>query len=210
MKKSIKRLPKRTQEELTVLLDLVRKSIGNCQMVILFGSYARGNYVLWDSNIEFGVHTSYQSDYDILVVITGPAKQVEEKLHRITNKYHDLFADRRHAFPQFIVEHINTVNRNLEVSQYFFTDIVKEGIMLYNSGKHELAKPRKLNSSYKCDTYLFHRGQLFRHRIIFRNFLLTQTFSYIFQNTYARNKVFQLFLRDTEIFVIASFNVRTA
>ena len=50
MKKSIKRLPKRTQEELTVLLDLVRKSIENCQMVILFGSYARGNYVLWDSN----------------------------------------------------------------------------------------------------------------------------------------------------------------
>lgn len=145
MKKSIKRLPKRTQEELTVLLELVRKSIGNCQMIILFGSYARGNYVLWDSNIEFGVHTSYQSDYDILVVITGPAKQVEEKLHRITNKYHDLFADRRHAFPQFIVEHINTVNRNLEVSQYFFTDIAKEGIMLYDSGKCELAKPRKLS-----------------------------------------------------------------
>ena len=66
MKKSIKRLPKRTQEELTVLRDLVCKNIENCQMVILFGSYARGNYVLWDSNIEFGVHTSYQSDYDIL------------------------------------------------------------------------------------------------------------------------------------------------
>ena len=145
MKKSIKRLPKCTQEELTVLLDLVCKSIGNCQMVILFGSYARGNYVLWDTNIEFGVHTSYQSDYDILVVVTGPTKHVEEKLYRITNKYHDLFADRRHAFPQFIVEHINTVNRNLEISQYFFTDIVKEGIMLYNSGKHELAKPRKLS-----------------------------------------------------------------
>ena len=79
MKKSIKRLPKCTQEELTVLLDLVRKSIGNCQMVILFGSYARGNYVLWDTNIEFGVHTSYQSDYDILVVVTGPTKHVEEK-----------------------------------------------------------------------------------------------------------------------------------
>jgi len=43
MKKSIKRLPKRTQEELTVLLDLVCKSIENSQMVILFGSYARGN-----------------------------------------------------------------------------------------------------------------------------------------------------------------------
>ena len=41
MKKSIKRLPKRTQEELTVLLDLVCKSIGNCQMVILFRARPR-------------------------------------------------------------------------------------------------------------------------------------------------------------------------
>lgn len=145
MKKSIKRLPKRTQEELTVLLDLVRKSIGNCQMIILFGSYARGNYVLWDSKIEFGVQTSYQSDYDILIVINGAAKPVEEKLKRITNKYHDLFANRRHAFPQFVVEHINTVNRYLEVNRYFFTDIVKEGIMLYDSGKYKLGKPRQLS-----------------------------------------------------------------
>lgn len=37
MKKSIKHLPKRTQEELTVLLDLVCKSVDNCQMIILFG-----------------------------------------------------------------------------------------------------------------------------------------------------------------------------
>lgn len=49
MKKSIKHLPKRTQEELTALLDLVCKSVDNCQMIILFGSYARGNYVLWDT-----------------------------------------------------------------------------------------------------------------------------------------------------------------
>lgn len=145
MKKSIKRLPKRTQEELTTLLELIRKSIGNCQMIILFGSYARRDYVLWDSKIEFGVQTSYQSDYDILIIITGPTKQVENQLHRVTNKYHDIFADRRHAFPQFIVEHINTVNCNLEVSQYFFTDIMKEGIMLYDSGKCKLAQPRKLS-----------------------------------------------------------------
>lgn len=127
------------------MLELVRKSVGNCQMIILFGSYARRDYVLWDSKIEFGVQTSYQSDYDILVIVTGPTKQVEDKLHRVTNKYHDMFVDRRHAFPQFIVEHINTVNRNLEVSQYFFTDIVKEGIMLYDSGNCKLAKPRKLS-----------------------------------------------------------------
>ena len=70
---------------------------------------------------------------------------MEEKLKRITNKYHDFFANCRHAFPQFVVEHINTVNRYLEVNRYFFTDIVKEGIMLYDSGKYKLVKPRKLS-----------------------------------------------------------------
>lgn len=83
MKKSIKHLPKRTQEELTVLLDLVCKSVDNCQMIILFGSYARGNYVLWDTKIEFGVRTSYQSDYDILVITNGAVKRAERKLERI-------------------------------------------------------------------------------------------------------------------------------
>lgn len=145
MKKSIKRLPQRTQEELTALLELVRKSVDNCQMIILFGSYARGDYVLWDSKVEFGVHTSYQSDYDILIVTSGITKRVEDKLHRVTNKYHEMFEHRRHVFPQFIVEHINTVNNNLETSQYFFTDIVKEGILLYDSGKYVLTKPRKLS-----------------------------------------------------------------
>lgn len=39
------------------------------------------------------------------------------------------------------------MNNNLEVSQYFFTDIVKDGVMLYDSGVCKLAKPREL--SYK-------------------------------------------------------------
>lgn len=146
MKRSIKRLPKRTQEELTALLDLMRQRLKECEMIILFGSYARGDYVLWDTKIEFGVRTSYQSDYDILIIVAkNVAKQVERKLDKITEKYHDMFQHRRHASPQFIVEHINTVNRNLEVSQYFFTDIVKEGIMLYDSEKCQLAKPRELS-----------------------------------------------------------------
>lgn len=148
MKRSIKRLPKYTQEELTILLELIRHHVEHCQMVILYGSYARGNYVLWDSKIEFGVNTSYQSDYDLLVVIpNATAKRAEKKLRQVVTKYHNHFEGRRHASPQFVVEHINTVNNNLEISQYFFTDIVKDGIMLYDSGKSKLAKPRQL--SYK-------------------------------------------------------------
>lgn len=146
MKRSIKRLPKCTQEELTVLLELIRHHIEHCQMLILYGSYARGKYVLWDSKVEFGVNTSYQSDYDLLVIVANSTtKKVEERLRKVTTKYHNHFEGRRHASPQFVVEHINTVNNNLEISQYFFTDIVKDGIMLYDSGKCKLAKPRQLS-----------------------------------------------------------------
>lgn len=50
-----------------------------CDMIILYGSYARGGYVLWDERVEFGVHTSYQSDLDIMVVISkSNVKQVED------------------------------------------------------------------------------------------------------------------------------------
>ncbi len=145
MKKSIKRLPKRTQEELNALLELIRQYVDYAHMVILYGSYARGNYVLWDSKVEFGVKTSYQSDYDILIIVsTSNLKSIQQRLERVAAKYHKLFENRRHASPQFVIENINKVNRKLEVSQYFFTDIAKYGIMLHNDEKYLLTKPREL------------------------------------------------------------------
>ncbi|GCB33104.1 nucleotidyltransferase domain-containing protein [Bacteroides faecalis] len=79
MKWSIKHLPKRTQEEINTLRELIKHHVSWCDMIILYGSYARGGYVLWDERVEFGVHTSYQSDLDIMVVISEPnVKQVED------------------------------------------------------------------------------------------------------------------------------------
>ena len=69
MKRSIKRLPKRTQEELAVLQELILQYLVNVRMIILYGSYARGEYVIWDETYdERGGLTYYQSDLDILVI----------------------------------------------------------------------------------------------------------------------------------------------
>lgn len=102
---------------------------------------------LWDECIEFGVHTTYQSDYDILLIVEKTtAKAVETKVsNMIEDKYHRHFADKRHAYSEIIVEHINTVNRQLDKGHYFFTDIIKEGIMLCDDGTLQLQKPRKLS-----------------------------------------------------------------
>lgn len=147
MKRSIKHLPKRTQEELNFLLELITRHVSWCSMVVLYGSYARGGYVLWDERIEFGIHTSYQSDYDIMIVIARTnIKQVEDRLRtKVKPKFHAAFANRRHASPQFIVEYVDELNKALERSQYFFTDVVKEGIKLYDTKEFKLAKPRQLS-----------------------------------------------------------------
>ena len=147
MKRSIKHLPKQTQEELNTLLELITQHVSWCGMVILYGSYARGGYVLWDQKVELGVHTSYQSDYDMMIVVSKLSmKHVEDSLRtKVIPKYHKAFAHRRHASPQFIVEYIDTLNKALEKSQYFFTDIIKEGIKVYDTKEFKLAKPRKLS-----------------------------------------------------------------
>lgn len=36
-------MPKRTQEELAVLQELILSNLTNVRMIILYGSYARGN-----------------------------------------------------------------------------------------------------------------------------------------------------------------------
>lgn len=147
MKRSIKHFRKNTREELEFLLHMIKKQISRCHMVILYGSYARGDYVLWDERVEFGIHTSYQSDYDILIVVSDLNIRITENnlRHKVLPVYNKVFAGRRHAIPRFIVENINVLNENLEHRHYFFTDLVKDGIMLYNDKVFKLAKPCSLN-----------------------------------------------------------------
>lgn len=148
MKTSIKHFPEQTQQELTVLLRLIRKHIPASNMVILYGSYARGDYVIWDEKVEFGVHTSYQSDFDILLVVSISNYKVTENILRfkVTEEYYAALSEYEHVTPpQFIVENIKYLNDCLEHSRYFFTDLVKDGIMLFDDKQFNLAEPRKLD-----------------------------------------------------------------
>ncbi len=45
-----------------------------------------------------------------------------------------------------IAEDIQFINRRLRKSQYFYIDIRREGILLHDSGKFELAEPKELSS----------------------------------------------------------------
>ena len=72
MKDSIAYLPKDKQEDLNFLVNEIQKRLPQTEFIILYGSYARGNYVRRSIRIEDGgIPTVKISDYDIYVITSG-------------------------------------------------------------------------------------------------------------------------------------------
>jgi uncharacterized protein len=127
------RLDAIVQEILAVARDQI-------SMIILFGSYVEGH-----------ITYSYESDLDILVVTKSPKyrgpkgasfeSDLTKRLERKGLRGKSFGA----PWVTFVVEPIKYLNQQLEKSQYFFSDIKKEGILLYDSGEFTLAEPKDLN-----------------------------------------------------------------
>jgi HEPN domain-containing protein len=113
-------------------------------MIILYGSYATGKYVEYDERTEFGIRTTYMSDYDILVVTHGiKDKDAGQRLDNVESKY---YTDPDYQTPvQFINDDIKKLNKDLSEGRYFYTQLKKEGIILYDNGNFKLARRRKLH-----------------------------------------------------------------
>jgi len=112
---------------------------GRILKVILYGSYARGDWV--DDPIG-----GYHSDYDILVVVNYDRltefehwSAAEDRLMREVT-----IAKTRTAPVSFIVHSLKDVNAQLERGRPFFVDIAQQGIALYEADGFEFAQPRNL------------------------------------------------------------------
>ena len=134
-------LPKSKQDELKLLAEEL-SAHKLVEMVILFGSYARGNWVE-DQYVEKGITYEYRSDIDILVVLTH--EDFKQKF-RIEDKVKaELSGTGKVTTPVSLIFHgIKQLNASLTMGNYFFKDIKEEGIVLYDSDKFKLAHPKKL------------------------------------------------------------------
>ncbi len=144
MKTSTSRLPEYARKDLQQIVSLVLENLPRCEMIILYGSYARGTYVEYDERDEFGILTSFMSDYDILVVTSkSDVKEAGQILDSVDQMY---YKRPDHQVPiQFINDDIEKLNSDLSEGRYFYTDVKKEGIMLYDSGNYKLERARKLD-----------------------------------------------------------------
>ncbi len=136
--------------ELELITDKIIET-GLAEIIILYGSHARGDFKDGKIIEIEGTHVQRGSDYDILVVIDQADEKREiEKFYRgfarpktigsasiiIRRKLRGL-----NLSVQIIVEQIGEINRRLKDKQYFYSDIKREGIVLYDTGKCRLSDP---------------------------------------------------------------------
>ncbi len=116
------------------------KKKGRILKVILYGSYARGGWV-----DEPHTAKGYQSDFDLLVIVNDRRLtdrvqywvKAEERLNR------ELSMSKTLRTPvNFIVHTLDEVNEGLSEGRFFFLDIAREGIAVYQSDDSDLAEPK--------------------------------------------------------------------
>jgi len=195
------RLTRVTEEILAAAKDKIA-------MIILFGSYAKGTWVR-DWYVEGHITYSYESDLDILVVTKSPKyrglkgasfeSDLTKRLERKGLRGKTFGA----PWVTFVVEPIKYLNQQLERSQYFFSDIKKEGILLYDSGEFTLAEPKDLNSEERRQIAKDDFDQWFPRAIGF-----IKATNYMLQDNYLNLAAFQLH-QATESFYSAILLVFT-
>ena len=148
LKDKFKKIPPEKVADLELITDKIIQT-GLAEMVILYGSHARGDYKDGKPKKE-DPSIRAVSDYDLLVLVDKPDEEepidkrlslwkpvmVGDTYFKITDAVHSL------GLPaQVIVEQIKRVNRLIEDRQFFFLDIQKEGKILYDTGNCTLAEP---------------------------------------------------------------------
>ena len=150
MKRDLDHLPEKQQAELarirTTLLTEFDASIaggtqtwrkhGKILKIILFGSYARDDWVDEPEN-------GYLSDFDLLVIVSNPKlTEIADYWYVAEDKIlHDAAIGRT---VNIIVHDLAEVNLGISRGEYFWTDIVRDGVMLYELPGHPLTTPKPM------------------------------------------------------------------
>jgi predicted nucleotidyltransferase/HEPN domain-containing protein len=115
------------------------KKNGKIQKIVLFGSYARDDWVDEPEN-------GYQSDYDILVIVSHKdLTDVAEYWYVAEDK---IERDAAVGRPVNVIVHtLDEVNQGLARGEYFWVDIVRDGIALYELPGAEFATPKPITAA---------------------------------------------------------------
>lgn len=163
MKTDLDHLPEAKRRELAYVVQVIRDGFafaiarrtmpelrgGRLLKIVLFGSYARGDWV------EDPVGR-YFSDYDLLVIVDRePLTDVPEFWTKTEDRLlAELAEGRQLRTPVSLIYHsLDDVNDKLRLGRYFFIDIVRDGVVLFEEPGFPLAEPKTLSPAEAlCET----------------------------------------------------------
>ncbi|MBD3574027.1 HEPN domain-containing protein [Brevundimonas diminuta] len=163
MRSDLHHLPERQQRELERVRDTLLAGFqaakngggggtqewrrgGMVLKIILFGSYARGDWVDEPEN-------GYLSDFDLLIVVNN-AKMTNIADYWWNSEDQILRDPAIGRTVNIIVHDLHEVNDALKRGEYFWTDIVRDGVSLYSVPGHGLATPQPMTPKDAADTAL--------------------------------------------------------
>ncbi|MDI1297246.1 MAG: HEPN domain-containing protein [bacterium] len=116
---------------------------GQILKIILFGSYARGDWV------EDPVGR-YFSDYDILVIVDHEdLTDIAEFWTKTEDRLLEELAEgtRLRTSVGLVYHSLDDVNEKLRLGRYFFMDILRDGILLHEEPGHPFVEPKRLSAA---------------------------------------------------------------
>jgi predicted nucleotidyltransferase len=182
MRTDLDHLPPAKQRELERVVQILFEEFGDATAiatqdwkkqarilkVMLYGSYARGGWI-----DEPHTAKGYQSDFDLLVIVNHEKltdriefwASAEDRLNR------ELAITKTLRTPvNFIIHTLAEVNSGLSEGRYFFMDIARDGIALYQSDATDLPEPQPKTPDQALalareylDEWLPSGHQFFRH-----------------------------------------------
>ena len=161
MRSDLDHLPEAKRRELGHVVEIVRNGFseaiahrtqprfrnGRLLKIILFGSYARGDWV--DDPVG-----RYFSDFDLLIVVDHEdLTDVPEFWARTEDHLlEELSEGKRLRTPVSLIYHsLEDVNEKLRLGRYFFIDILREGIVLFEEPGHPFVEPQPLSPKDALD-----------------------------------------------------------
>ncbi len=135
MKTSLSHLPEHKQAELKAIKEALIPRWGEIEMIILFGSYARGNWVE-DKYEDKGIIYEYKSDYDLLIILSKNGQaNADSFIQSVSGKLEELNL----PTPINPIFHgIDFVNAELRDGNYFFDEIKQDGVLLFTTTRYTL------------------------------------------------------------------------
>ncbi len=141
------------------------KKRGRIDKIILYGSYARGGWV-----DEPHTAKGFQSDFDLLIIVSDKRltdraaywSKLDERLIRefaITKTIH--------VPVNYILHTLQEVNDGLAHGRYFFMDVKRDGVVVYQADETELHEPKPKTPKQALATARGYLGEWFPQSLAF-------------------------------------------